>query len=148
MQVRDVLRVKGTVLYTTGSASPLGDAVKTMVELDMGSLVVMDHGHVAGMLTFREVFGALARRGADWQNVPVGSVMMRSPICGHPDMELDDLRRTMLDGRVRYLPVLDGDTLMGVLSFRDVAKAVLEEQTFENRMLKSYIRDWPAPEQL
>ncbi|MBL8484577.1 MAG: CBS domain-containing protein [Rhodocyclaceae bacterium] len=146
MQVRDVLRVKGTVLYTIGPAALLGEAVKTMVELDMGSLVVMEHGRLAGMLTFREVFRVLAQAGTNWQQVAVGSVMTRKPGCGHPDMELDDLRRTMLDGRVRYLPILEGDTLMGVLSFRDVAKAVLEEQSFENKMLKSYIRDWPAQE--
>jgi CBS domain-containing protein len=58
-------------------------------------------------------------------------------------MEVDELRRLMLEKHCRYLPVMEGDTLMGVLSFHDVARAVLEEQSFENRMLKSYIRDWP-----
>jgi CBS domain-containing protein len=56
---------------------------------------------------------------------------------------LNDLRRTMLDSGARYLPVMEGDTLLGVISFRDVAKAVLEEQDFENRMLKGYIKSWP-----
>ena len=44
---------------------------------------------------------------------------------------------------VRYVPVLEGDTLLGVISFHDVAKSVLEEKSFENRMLKAYIKDWP-----
>jgi len=54
----------------------------------------------------------------------------------------------MLEEHTRYLPVMDGATLMGVVSFYDVAKAVLEEQSYENRMLKAYIRDWPEQEQV
>ena len=52
-----------------------------------------------------------------------------------------DLRRSMLERHARYVPVLDGTTLQGVVSFHDVAKAVYEEQSFENRMLKGYISD-------
>ena len=59
-------------------------------------------------------------------------------------MEMDELRRLMVDRHQSYLPVMDGNTLLGVVSFHDVAKAVLEEQSFENRMLKNYIRNWPA----
>jgi CBS domain-containing protein len=54
-----------------------------------------------------------------------------------------EVRRLMLERHARYLPVMDGKTLMGVISFYDVARAVLDEQSFENRMLKAYIRDWP-----
>jgi CBS domain-containing protein len=56
------------------------------------------------------------------------------------------VRRMMLEHHARYLPVMENRTLMGVISFYDVAKAVVEEQTFENRMLKAYIRDWPEDE--
>ena len=71
-------------------------------------------------------------------------VMISDPFVVSPDMDVNELRRTMLETRQRYLPVMDGSTLLGVISFHDVAKAVLEEQSFENRMLKAYIRDWPA----
>jgi len=53
----------------------------------------------------------------------------------------------MVDHHIRYLPVMDGTTLMGVISFHDVARAVLEEQSFENRMLKAYIHDQPVEQQ-
>jgi CBS domain-containing protein len=69
--------------------------------------------------------------------------MVAKPFCASPDMEMDELRRLMVEHHQRYLPVMDGDTLMGVVSFHDVAKAVLEEQSFENKMLKAYIRNWP-----
>ncbi len=62
-----------------------------------------------------------------------------------PDTEINEIRRLMLERHARYVPVLDHDgTLMGVMSFYDVAKAVFEAQSFENKMLKAYIRDWPA----
>jgi CBS domain-containing protein len=74
----------------------------------------------------------------------VGDIMVRDPVTATPEMEVNDLRRTMLETGARYLPVLQDDKLLGVISFRDVAKAVLEEQDFENRMLKGYIKNWPA----
>jgi len=78
--------------------------------------------------------------------MPVGEAMLKNPVAAALNMEMDELRRLMVDHHQRYLPVMDGTTLMGVVSFHDVAKAVLEEQSFENRMLKNYIRNWPAEE--
>ena len=72
--------------------------------------------------------------------------MLKNPVAAALNMEMDELRRLMVEHHQRYLPVMDGTTLMGVVSFHDVAKAVLEEQSFENRMLKNYIRNWPAEE--
>ena len=69
--------------------------------------------------------------------------MVKNPVSANPSMEMDDLRRMMVADHMRYLPVMEDGTLLGVVSFHDVAKAVLEEQSFENRMLKAYIRDWP-----
>ncbi len=143
MLVREILEIKGTVLYTIASNKLLGEAVATMSDLDVGSLVVFDHGHMTGMLTFREVMKALKEGGAGWQSLPVSDVMLRDPHSAGQDMEVDALRRLMIDHHMRYLPVMDGGTLLGVISFHDVAKAVLEEQSFENRMLKNYIRNWP-----
>lgn len=143
MQVHEILRIKGTVLYTVVPAQSLGNAVATMADLDVGSLVVMEHGLMVGMLSFREVLRALRKSDGGWQTLTVADVMQRDPATAHPDMEVDELRRLMLERHCRYLPIMEGDTLMGVLSFHDVARAMLEEQSFENRMLKSYIRDWP-----
>lgn len=143
MQVHEILRIKGTVLYTVVPSQSLGNATATMADLDVGSLVVMEHGLMVGMLSFREVLRALRTSGGGWQTLTVADVMQRDPATAHPDMEVDELRRLMLERHCRYLPIMEGDTLMGVLSFHDVARAMLEEQSFENRMLKSYIRDWP-----
>ena len=73
--------------------------------------------------------------------------MVANPVTAFPDMEANELRRLMIEKHSRYLPVVEGETLLGVISFLDVAKAVLEEQSFENKMLKSYIKDWPNDQQ-
>jgi len=147
MLVSEILRIKGNTLFTVGPDGPVMDAVRVMAQHDIGSLVVMDHGRLAGMLTFREVLEALARHGGSLATLEVSDICVRDPLTAPPGLDVMELRRTMLEGHARYVPVMDGTTLMGVVSFHDVAKAVYEEQSFENRMLKSYIKDWPEEEE-
>jgi len=144
MKVSDILLVKGGTLFTVTSDQPLAQAVTTMAERDIGSLVVMDKGEITGMLTFREVILAVVKNGGMLGNTLVGSVMDDHPLTCTPDTEIDEVRRMMLGRHARYMPVLTQHTLMGVISFYDVAKAVVDGQDFENRMLKAYIRDWPV----
>ena len=146
MKVSDILRVKGGTLFTIPPEEPLASALKTMAELDIGSLVVMSHGDMVGILTFREVIQAVVRNGGAIGETVVRTVMDDFPLTCTPETELDEVRRMMLQRHARYLPVLNQRTLMGVISFYDVAKAVVDSQDFENRMLKAYIRDWPVEE--
>jgi CBS domain-containing protein len=146
MKVSDILRVKGGTLFTISPDEPLALAVNTMAERDIGSLVVMGHGELIGMLTFREVILALVKNGGSVGATRVRSVMDDAPLTCTPDTEIDEVRRMMLERHARYLPVMTQKVLMGVISFYDVAKAVVESQDFENRMLKAYIRDWPVDE--
>ena len=144
MQVKEILRVKGNRLITAEPGGRAVDAVKTMAEQNLGSLVVLDQGRMAGMLTFHELLGAMAQSSGALGEIRVSEIMVRDPVTASPEMEVNDLRRTMLDTGARYLPVMQDGKLLGVISFRDVAKAVLEEQDFENKMLKGYIKNWPA----
>jgi CBS domain-containing protein len=143
MKVSDILRVKGNALFTTSPERPLAEALNLMAEMDIGSLVVMDHGDLAGMLTFREVIAAVVRNGGSVGSSIVRTVMDDAPLTCTPETDMDEVRRMMLQRHARYMPVMDKRTLMGVISFYDVAKAVVDSQDFENRMLKAYIRDWP-----
>ena len=144
MKVSDILRVKGNTLFTVTPDEPLARAVEAMAEKDIGSLVVMDHGDLVGMLTFREVIVAIVKNGGSVGETRVRSAMDDHPLTCTSETELDEVRRMMLERHARYMPVMDRRMLMGVISFYDVAKAVVESQNFENRMLKAYIRDWPA----
>ena len=146
MKVSDILRLKGSALYTVTPDSSLWTAVQLMAEQDIGSVVVMNHGDLVGMLTFREVINTLHANQGQVGSRLVRNVMDDAPLTVTPSTEVNEVRRLMLERHARYLPVLEGRTLIGVISFYDVAKAVLEEQSFENRMLKAYIRDWPEQE--
>ncbi len=146
MKVSDILRVKGNTLYTVAPDEPLARAIEVMADKDIGSLVVMEHGDLVGMLTFREVILAVVRNGGTVGSTIVRTVMDDHPLTCTPDTEIDEVRRMMLDRHARYMPVMTQRTLMGVISFYDVAKAVVDSQDFENRMLKAYIRDWPVDE--
>lgn len=143
MKVSDILRVKGNALYTVHPDERLQRAIEIMAENDIGSLVIMEHGDLVGMLTFREVIDRLAKNGG-----VIGATVVRTAMDDHPmtctmETEMDEVRRMMLDRHTRYMPVMDKKMLMGVISFYDVARAVVDSQNFENQLLKAYIRDWP-----
>ena len=143
MRVRDILRLKGNVLYTITPEDSLADAAQVMSDKDIGSLVVMSHERVVGMLTFREVIQAAVKNGGSFAGLSVYRSMDPGPLICTLETELDEVRRMMLEHHTRSLPVIDNRQLMGVISFYDVAKAVVDAQDFENQMLKAYIRDWP-----
>jgi CBS domain-containing protein len=147
MLVSDILRVKGTTLYTITPEDTLADAMRLMAEKDIGSLVVMSNGMVVGMLTFREVILAINKNNGNVGGTTVYRAMDNGPLTCTMQTELDEVRRMMLDRHARYMPVVDNRMLMGVVSFYDVAKAVVDSQNFENKMLKAYIRDWPEADE-
>lgn len=144
MRVKEILRVKGTRLLSVAPSDGAAEAVKTMAEENLGSLLVLDQERMVGILTFHELLQALAKRSGSLGNLRVKDIMTPDPVTATPEMEVNDLRRIMLETGARYLPVVDDGKLLGVISFRDVAKAVLAEQEFENKMLKGYIKNWPA----
>ena len=152
MKVQDILKLKGNRMFTSSPSESLSDAVIRMAEEDIGSLVVLQGDQLAGMLTFREVLVVLAKRQKEQRVGPtptmnqilVSEVMNARPTHATPDMTIDTLREVMNACGERYLPVVDGQKIFGVVSFHDVARAVLDAQSFENRMLKAYIRDWPT----
>jgi CBS domain-containing protein len=143
MKVSEILKVKGNILFTVTPDSPMLDAVHAMADKDIGSLVVMENGKLIGMLTFREVMATIHANGGEVGGDSVRKHMDQHPMTIACDAELDDARRLMLEKHARYVPVLDKTNLVGVISFYDVAKAILEAQSFENKMLKSYIQDQP-----
>ena len=144
MKVSEILQVKGNILYTVTPDQSLADAVSTMADKDIGSLVVMEFGELVGVLTFREVLKSLHMNDGAVGAGTVRKHMDDHPITVTPDTEVNEVRRIMLEKHARYLPVMDAKILLGVISFYDVARAVLEAQSFENKMLKAYIRDWPV----
>jgi CBS domain-containing protein len=146
MKASEILKVKGSILFTVTPDTLLIEAVNAMAEKDIGSLVVMEFGELVGMLTFREVIKTVHKNGGQVGTETVRKHMDDHPLTVTPDTDLNEVRRLMLEQHARYVPVMDAKTILGIMSFYDVAKAVLDAQGFENKMLKAYIRDWPAEE--
>ena len=147
MIIRDILSMKGGQIFSIAAEGKVADAVSLMVKHDIGSLVVLDGDRMAGMLTFREVLQGLSAQGGNLADLRVKSLMVAEPVCGNPDDSIDHLREVMTTNHVRYLPVKDGDKLLGVISFHDVAKSVIKETSFENSLLKRYIKNWPEADE-
>lgn len=146
MIIRDIIKMKGSTVFSIAPGGPVSEALNTMVKNDIGSLVVLEGGRLAGMLTFREILKAIDARNGSLAGLKVADVMIANPVCGSPEDSLESLREIMNKDHIRYLPVTDGDQLLGVISFHDVANAVIRETTFHNRLLKSYIKNWPEEE--
>lgn len=146
MKVSDILRIKGGTLYTANPDQSLMSALEQMNERDIGSLVVMDHGELVGLVTVRELTQLLVKNGGDITRSTVRAAMDDHPMTCTTETDMDEVRRMMLDSHARYMPVMNKKTLMGVISFHDVARAVVDSQNFENKMLKAYIHDWPEGE--
>ncbi|ARP87121.1 CBS domain-containing protein [Bordetella genomosp. 9] len=147
LKVSEILRVKGDTLYTASPDTPVVKAVETMSLQDIGSLVIMESGMLAGMLTFREIIQHLNRNGGTLGNTTIRAIMDDAPVSVTPNTSAEEVQRLMLEKHARYIPVMDGNMLMGVISFYDMAQAIVAAQRFENNMLKAYIRDWPMDEE-
>src|SRR5215831_20031955 len=139
MLVSEILRIKGNALYTTPPDAPVLEAVKVMAQHDIGSLVVMDHGRMAGIVTFAEVLRAVSDREGTIGPLAICEITDRNPLTATPNIDVWELRRIMPERHARYVPVMEGTTLLGVVSFHDVAKAVMEEASREKDALMSYI---------
>jgi CBS domain-containing protein len=146
MLIRDILNLKGNAIFSIPPTGRVSEAVSVMVRNDIGSLVVLEGGQLAGMLTFREVLQAIDAQRGNLDDLQVGRVMVADPICGNPDDSLERLRELMIRHHIRYLPVKESGQLLGVISFHDVARALIKETSSENRLLKRYIKNWPEEE--
>ena len=144
LKVSEILRVKGDTLYTASPDASVAGAIQTMSEQDIGSLVIMESGVLAVMLTFREIIRALDKNGGVVGDTTIRAIMDDAPVSVSPNTSADEVQRLMLEKHARYMPVMDGPMLMGVISFYDMAQAIVAAQQFENTMLKAYIRDWPT----
>ncbi len=144
MKVSEILRVKGNILYTLTPDTLMVDAINLMAEKDIGSVIVMEKGDLVGILTFREVINTFHLNKGFSVEGRVRAHMNDRLVTVTSEMDVKEASQIMLEKHARYLPVMDAKVLSGVISFYDVAKAMLEAQHYENKMLKAYIQDWPV----
>lgn len=145
MLVSDILTTKarGDEIFSVEPSCPIPEAVAKMVEHDIGSLVVRNGGAMVGLLTERDLIRGMQAKGCDLAKLAVADIMIAEPIIGAPSDTVDYVRGVMTENRISHLPVMEGETLIGIISFHDVARACMSEAKLENTLLKRYIRHWP-----
>ena len=147
MKVSTILKQKGDKVYTISADGTLRDMVREMLALHIGSLLVLkEDGSIAGIVTERDLLRNLAKRGADWEETRIGDVMNTGVFTGSPEETIDEVMHKMTEHRIRHLPVVEHGKVVGVLSMGDIIKAALDETTFQNKLMKRYIKNWPEDE--
>lgn len=143
MELREILALKSDVIHSIAPTDSVTDAVVKMVELGIGSLVVMQHGQMVGFLTERDVVQGMVKYGCDLKDAQVSQIMVTEPVVASGDDSVDYARDVLTKSHIGHLLVMDDNALKGVISFHDVARACLREANFENSLLKRYIKHWP-----
>jgi len=143
MQIREILTLKPAAIHGIAPTDAVSVALDKMVELGVGSLVVMQGGEMVGLLTERDVVHGLVKQGCDLKDAQVSTIMVTEPVVANAEDSVDYARDVMTKSHIGHLPIFDGNALLGIISFHDVARACLKEANFENSLLKRYIKHWP-----
>lgn len=139
MRVADLLKTKGPHVVTIRSSETMGTAARRMRAETVGSIVVIHgDGVLDGILSERDVVHGLATHGADLDHRPVSEFMVKSVTTCAPDDAIDVVARMMTRHRLRHLPVLDDDRLVGLISIGDVLKYRIEELLLEANVMRDY----------
>lgn len=139
MKLHDILHNKGQEVHSTSPTDTLGHVVEKLVGNNCGALVVLEDDRMVGIITERDVLRACAELKKPLDAV-VGGRMSTELITAGPDDDVEHVMGLMTNHRVRHLPIVDGDRLVGVISIGDVVKAQHDELSYENRFLKQYIQ--------
>lgn len=139
MQLRSILSRKGTHVWTCSPHESLAQAVSQLVAHGVGSLVVVQRGKMIGILTERDILRACEHDCQSLQQRTVGEQMTADPVVATADADLQEVMGIMTKHRIRHLPVMDGDVLVGLVSIGDVVKFEYDELSRENHYLKTYL---------
>lgn len=140
MKIRDILRTKGHNVVTVAPSQTVLAAMRILVQHNIGSVVVVDGDEIAGILTERDVLRLGANDPQKLTTSRVGDVMTKDLVIGVPDDDLEYVMGVMSRNRIRHLPVLEDERLVGILSIGDVVNASRKKAETENRYLKDYIQ--------
>ena len=139
MTLRSILQSKGHEVYTTTPETKLSEVVKKLVHHQCGSLLVCDGDRLVGIITERDLLRVSATDGQDLESTPVSEVMTGNLVTATPDDSINQTMGLLTEQRIRHLPILEDDKLVGLISIGDVVKAQYAELTIENHYLKNYI---------
>ena len=139
MKIEEILRNKGHDVVTITESRSVLDAAQALVEHNIGGLVVTEGKRPTGILTERDILRLTARNPGELDTIQVGTVMTRDLITAKPEDRLADVMVVMTENKVRHLPVMEGDRLIGIVSIGDLVNACRVVAEEENSQLRQYI---------
>jgi CBS domain-containing protein len=137
--VRDLLKSKGSDVWTIKPDESVHEAIQKMADQDVGALVVIENGKPAGIFTERHYAREVFLKGRQSPTTPIREVMITRVICAEPEQTIEECVAVMTDKRVRHLPVVDKGNLVGIVSIGDLVKSMISDQKFEIEQLTNYI---------
>ena len=137
--LKQLLQTKPHGILSTAPDARVFDALKLMAENNVGALLVMDAGRLVGIVTERDYARKVILKGKSSLDTPVREIMTDNVLCVHPDQSAEECMGLMTDKRVRHLPVVEGDKLIGVVSIGDLVKETISAQEYTIQQLESYI---------
>ena len=137
--VRDILEVKGRLVWSVDLGSTVFDALSLMAEKEIGALVVLDEARVAGIISERDYARKVILHGRASPTTRVEEIMTSHVAYTHLDQSIEECMAIMTDKRIRHLPVLQDGKLIGIISIGDLVKAIIADQKFMIEQLERYI---------
>jgi CBS domain-containing protein len=137
--VKQMLQAKSGAIFSIAPDASVYDALKLMAEKEVGALLVVDGGKLAGILSERDYARKVILLGKSSHDIPVREIMTDKVVTVQPGQTVEDCMALMTNKRIRHLPVMDGERLVGLLSIGDLVKEVIAEQEQTIRQLESYI---------
>lgn len=138
-KVRHLLEAKAPEVFAIGPDAPVIDAIRLMAEKGIGAVVVMQSGRLAGILSERDYARKIVLQGRSSHDTPVRDIMTAKVVTVRLDDSIEHCMQLVTDRRIRHLPVLERDAVLGVVSIGDLVRAVIEDQQVEIAQLQRYI---------
>lgn len=137
--IRELLAEKGDDVWSIGPDDSVLDAIQRMAEHEVGALAVVDQGRLVGIVSERDYARKLILEGKSSKDTPVRDVMTARVIYAQPHQSVEECMSIMNDNRIRHMPVMENDQMVGMLSLKDLVKVIISEQQFIIDQLETYI---------
>ena len=138
--VRDILRVKGSDIFTTTPDGTVYDALQQMADKNIGSLLVLEEQRIVGLISERDYSRKTILKGRFSKETAVREIMTTDVITVGPEQDLEACMELFTDKHVRHLPVIENDEVIGIVSIGDVVKGVIDDKEFLIREQEKYIK--------
>lgn len=142
--IKQLLETKGNDILTIDPNSTVYDAIKSMADHGIGSLLVMESDKLVGIITERDYSRNVILKGKSSKQTAVKDIMTSNVLCAKPDTSIKECMALMTEKRVRHLPVVDNSAVVGVISIGDLVKVIIDDQQFMIDQLEHYISGLPT----